>query len=443
MSDSATVAPVAGRGRIEILDVLRGLAILLIFYMNISFQASSVTALFGDFRAIGWTAADRATWIWVQTLLEGTQRGVLELLFGAGFMVLTARAMTPDGPVAVADLFMRRTLWLLVFGLLNIFLVLWVGDILMTYALASLFLFPFRLLGPRLLLALGCLFALFTAVTGAIEYSGRTALVARVEAAQAQQAKGAALSADHKKALAEWQKKLDGFKPNPETQKALEKERQAYSGGWLPYAQYMWNSWATFFIGKGLLFVTVIEAFCVMLIGIALWKWGVIQGQRSALFYAGLLALAYGFGLTARYVGALEITSFAPYPKTIWITMEMARIATSIGHVALINLLFKVALGRGILAPFKACGRTAFSLYFLQQIIGLHILFAPYGLGLWGKFGWATQFWIATGVIALCVVIANLWVLRFANGPLEWAWRSLSYVKRQPFLRRAEDGGTA
>ncbi len=443
MSETIAVAPVAARARIEIFDVLRGLAILLIFYMNISFQASSVSALFGDFRTIGWTPADRATWIGLQTFLEGTQRGVLELLFGAGFMVLAARAMTPDGPVAVADLFMRRTLWLLVFGLLNIFVVLWVGDILLTYALASLFLFPFRLLGPRLLLALGCLFALFTAVTGGIEYSSRTALVARVEAAQAEKAKGAPLSAEQKKTLTEWQKKLDRFKPTAETKKALEAERKAYSGGWLPYAQYMWKSWTSFFIGKGLLFVMVIEAFCVMLIGIALWKWGVIQGQRSTRFYAALLALTYGFGLTARYVGALEISSFAPYPKTIWITTEFARIATSIGHVALINLLFKTGIGQRILSPFKACGRTAFSLYFLQQIIGLHILFAPYGLGLWGKYGWATQFWIATGVIALCVVAANLWVLRFANGPLEWAWRSLAYVKRQPFLRRPDEGVVA
>nr|WP_302053756.1 DUF418 domain-containing protein [Sphingomonas tagetis] len=432
------MGPVVGDARIEVLDILRGIAILFIYYMNIGFQASPVTHLFGDFRLIGWTAADRATWIAVQTLLEGTQRCMLEFLFAAGFMVLTRKAMAPDGPVAVADLHYRRNLWLLGFGLLNIFLVLWVGDILTIYSLAALFLFPFRKLGPKLLLGLGCGFALFTAIAGAIEYKERVELVAKVEAAQAVKESGKAVSADQKKALDDWQKRLDRYRMTDKTKKALAEEQKAHAGGWSAYASYYWGQWHTFFIGKGFLFLTVIEAFFAMLIGVALWKWGIIQGQRSARFYAVATLLAYAFGITARYVGALEITSFAPYPKSIWITQEFARLAMGFGHVTLINLIVKGAAGRAILSPFKAAGRTAFSLYFLQQLIGLHILFAPYGLNLWDKFGWANQFWIATGVIVLCLIVANLWVRWFANGPLEWAWRSLSYVKWQPFLRRKE-----
>jgi uncharacterized protein len=438
VTEETKIGPVTGSARIDVLDVLRGLAILLIFYMNISFQASSVSALMGDFRLIGWTAPDQIAWFSVATYLEGTQRCMLEFLFGAGFMVLTAKAMTPDGPVAVADLFMRRTLWLLFFGLLNVFVVLWVGDILTVYALASLFLFPFRKLGPKLLLFLGCLFALFTAVTGGIEYVSRVELVNKVEAAQTLKAEGKPVSAVQQKALDDWQKKLDRFKPSDKAKKAQEAEKKAYSGGFLPYATYLWGEWMSFFIGKGFLFISVIEAFCAMLIGIALWKWGIIQGQRSTRFYLIATILAYGFGLTARYMGALEITSFSPIPKTVWFTQEFARLATGFGHIVLVNLIFKAELGRKLLSPFKAAGRTAFSVYFLEQIIGLHILFAPYGLGLWGKFGWANQFWIGTGVIIVCLIIANIWVRFFANGPMEWAWRSLAYVKWQPFLKRRE-----
>lgn len=435
MTSETKLAPVTGGARIDILDILRGIAILLIFYMNLPPQASPITYLFGDFRLIGWSEADRFTWIAVATFLEGTQRCMLEFLFAAGFMVLTRRAMEPDGPVAIADLHYRRNLWLLGFGLLNIFVVLWVGDILTVYSLAALFLFPFRRLGPKLLLTLGCLFALFTAVTGAIEYGNRTSLVAKVEAAQALKDAGKPVTADQKKVLDDWQKRLDRWKPNEKNKKSLAEDRKAHAGGWLDYASYHWGQWTQFFIGKGLLFLTVIEAFFAMLIGIALWKWGIIQGQRSARFYAIATLLAYGFGLTARYVGALEIITFAPYPKTVWITQEFARLATGFGHVVLINLIVKSAAGRTILSPFKAAGRTAFSLYFLEQIIGIHILFSPYGFNLWGKFGWANQFWIATGVIVFCLIVGNIWVRFFANGPLEWAWRSLSYVKWQPFLK--------
>ncbi|MEP9401506.1 DUF418 domain-containing protein [Sphingomonas sp. VNH70] len=434
--DAVGIAPVTGRARIDVLDVLRGLAILFIFYMNVPIQASSVTKLFADPRLVGWTPIDRTAWVLVDVLLEGTQRGMLELLFGAGFMVLTARAMRPDGPVAVADLFFRRTLWLLAFGLVNVFVVLWVGDILTVYAIASLFLFPFRLLGPKALVAIGSLFALLTAVMGGMEYAERVQLQTRVERAQAAQAAGRTVAKDDAKALAEWNKKIAARQPNEKLAKDLVKERKAHAGGWFPYAAFFWEAWLKFMVGKGFIGMAAVEAFCVMLIGAALWKWRVIQGGRSARFYLVMTLVAYGFGITARAVGAGEVLTFSPAPKTIWITEEAARIAVSIGHVALVNLAMRSVAGTRLLSPFKAVGRTAFSVYFLEQIIGLHILFAPYGLNLWDRYGHAAQFAIATGVIVLCTIVANLWVLRFANGPLEWAWRSLAYWQRQPFRRR-------
>ncbi len=427
------IAPVTGRARIDVLDVLRGLAILGIFYMNIPTQASPVTKLFADPRLVGWTPIDKWVWVAVDVFLEGTQRGVLELLFGAGFMVLTARAMRPDGPVAIADLFFRRTLWLLAFGLFNVFVVLWVGDILTVYALASLFLFPFRLLGPKALLAIGSLFALTMGVMGTLEYVDRVPMVAKVERAQAAEAAGRPVAADDAKALREWNDKIARRQPNEKMAKDLVEERKAHAGGWYAYASYYWHGWTAFMIGKGLLAMVVVEAFCMMLIGVALWKWGVTQGTRSARFYLGLMVVAYGLGLGARIVGVSEFLAFLPTPKTIWITEEAARILTSIGHVAAVNLAMKSLGGMAVLRPFKAVGRMAFSVYFLEQIIGLHILFAPYGFDLWNRYGHAAQFAIGTGVILVCTIVANLWARLFANGPLEWAWRSLAYWKWQPF----------
>ncbi len=66
------------------------------------------------------------------------------MLFGAGVMIMTCRAMTPDGPVGVADLHFRRNLWLVAFGLIHAYVLLWPGDILFAYGTAALFVFPFR-----------------------------------------------------------------------------------------------------------------------------------------------------------------------------------------------------------------------------------------------------------------------------------------------------------
>jgi uncharacterized protein len=351
-------------------------------------------------------------------------------------MILAAKAMEPDGPVAISDLYYRRNLWLLAFGLFDVFFLLWPGDILHIYALAALFLFPFRRLAPRRLLMLGLGWAVISSAGipayGAREYVARTELINRVEAAQTRRQAGAALTERDREAVGEWEKLLRRA-PNAELRDRIERERQAHAGRYVPYVREAWSYWS--FLVQGWLIWDVIEAFCTMLIGVALWKWGVIQGQRSTRFYVAMLVAAYGFGVTVRFIGIQQTFSFVPGPRILWVFGEYARLAVGLGHLAAVNLAVRTRIGSAILAPFRAAGRMAFSLYFLQQFVGMYILFAPFGLNLWGRFGWAQMAAIATVGIALQLVLANLWFRGFVSGPLEWLWRSLAYVKRQPLLR--------
>ena len=146
--DAPGLAPVRGKARIEVLDILRGIALLGILFINIPYMAAPVAQFSADVRAIGWTLPDRIAWGASYLVWSGTMRCVLQFLFGAGMMILTAKAMEPNGPVAVADLYYRRNLWLLAFGCADAVLLFWPGDILHIYAIAALFLFPFRRLGP-------------------------------------------------------------------------------------------------------------------------------------------------------------------------------------------------------------------------------------------------------------------------------------------------------
>ncbi len=429
------LAPVRGKDRIDVLDALRGFAILGIFYMNLPAMAGPVSAALGNIRAMGWSPADQTAWLAMQTILEGTQRGMLEMLFGAGLMVTFAKAMNPDGPVAVADLYIRRNLWLLAFGLINIFVLLWPGDILHVYALCALALFPFRKLLVRWLLVIGLLLATVQFGGSAFQYASRMEMQATHAAAVEKQAKGAKLTTEETKVVKEWQEKVDRINGKEPTMQKLDKdEAKARSGSFGDYAGF-WISTYMLFVGKGSLLGGIVEAFGTMLIGIALWKLRFIQGGRTAREYLVVMLLAYGFGLTARYVGGLERMTFQPGPKTIWMTAEYARIAVSIGHVALINWLMQQGLGRKLLWPLLAAGQMAFTLYLMQQVIGLHILYSPLGLHLPTAPGWAYLFWLASAVILFQLVLANLWMRRFQSGPLEWVWRSLAYCRRQPFRR--------
>jgi uncharacterized protein len=254
------------------------------------------------------------------------------------------------------------------------------------------------------------------------------------------QAKGAKLTKEETEAVKEWKEKQDRIAgQEPEIAKLAKDEAKARAGSFGDYAGF-WISTYIFFVGKGSLLGGVAEAFGTMLIGIALWKLGFIQGKRSAREYLIAAVLAYGFGLTARYVGGLERMTFQPIPKTIWMTSEYARIAVSIGHVALINWLMKQAMGRKLLWPLLAAGQTAFTLYLMQQVIGIYLLYSPIGLHLPSAPGWAYLFWQASAVIVVQLILANLWMRWFQTGPLEWIWRSLAYCRRQPFRRVAAGG---
>lgn len=440
IAPETVLAPVRGRDRIEVLDALRGFAILGIFYMNLPAMAGPISAMFGSIRDMGWSPADQSAWLFMETFLEGTQRGLLEMLFGAGLMVTAAKAMTPDGPVAVADLYIRRNLWLLAFGLINIFVLLWPGDILHIYALCALALFPFRKLSLRWLIPLGLLISSVQLIVGGIEYVSRTELQQTQAIAAEKQARGEKLTAEETEAKKEWQEKIDKIAgKEPVEEKLAKDEAKARAGSFGDYAGF-WISTYILFVGKGSLLGGVVEAFGTMLLGIALWKTGFIQGRRSTRDYLIALVVAYGFGLTARYVGGLEKMSFAPIPKTIWMTAELARIAVSIGHIALINVLIRTGLGHKALKPFLAAGQMAFTLYLMQQVIGIYFLYSPIGLHLPMAPGWAYLLGLASAVIVAQLIFANLWMRWFASGPLEWIWRSLAYCRKQPFRRTAPTG---
>ena len=86
-----------------------------------------------------------------------------------------------------------------------------------------------------------------------------------------------------------------------------------------------------------------------------------------------------------------------------------------------------------VLSPY---GRMGLTNYVSQSIIGA-LLFAMWAFG--DRFGaWhsAEILLLGLGVYAVQVVVSKLWLNHFQYGPLEWLWRSLTYFKKQPFLKK-------
>lgn len=430
---TAKSAAAGGTARIDNLDVLRGIAILGILFINLPGAATYYAAFFGLEFIAGWTAADRAAWMTMEVLIDGTQRGLLQLLFGAGMLILTARAMTDDGPVAVADIYYRRNLWLMLFGLANVFLLLFPGDILFVYAIAALVIFPFRRLSPKALLAIGLVWVAYSTISGAVQYAERAELQHQVQSAQAKSGAGAQLGVADRARLTQWKELEQQFRPNPGE---LAADRTKRLGPFAQYARYSHEVWIHRARTLGLFYKEIPEAAAWMLIGAAFFKLGIIQGARTRRFYAVMALLAYAVGLALRFVEVQQHLTYAPGPRVVWFTAEIARLAMTVGHLAIVNMAMTSGAGRRLLAPLRAAGRTAFSLYVMQTLVTIWLLFPGFGLGLFGQLGWAEMFAATLAIIVLQLALANLWLRAFSMGPVEWAWRSLVFVKLQPFRRR-------
>lgn len=77
-----------------------------------------------------------------------------------------------------------------------------------------------------------------------------------------------------------------------------------------------------------------------------------------------------------------------------------------------------------LLAP---CGRISLSVYLVQSLVGVP-LFYPYGLGLYKTLGQTNSLILGIIFYALLIVMAHWWVKRFYYGPVEWLWRSATYM---------------
>jgi len=426
-----------GAPRIAGLDVLRGLAILGILFMNIPGMAASPWQLFvGDPRLLGWTLADRVAWFAMEVFANGTARCLLEMLFGVGMLILTDRAaQAAAGRWSVLRAYWWRNLVLFLFGLVHLFVLLWMGDILHTYGIAAMVAVLFRTMKPRWLLAIGLSMALLQLGGGGYGYLQRSrSIAAERSLAAAEQAGRGLTTAEARQKVDLDEKRAERAKSRAENIARAAADDRARTGDFTTWARTTWDA-ILWYAAQGYELFGIWEAAATMLIGAALYRWGIIQGARSRGFYVRLAVAGYAFGLGFRTLGALATVAPGRPPSILWPMGEVARLATTLGHVGLVYVLLATVAGARLLRPFEAAGRTALTLYVMQTIICLWALYPPFALALYGTQGWATMMLTAAAVNAGLLLLANWYVRRFSVAPVEWAWRSLVERRLLPFGR--------
>lgn len=427
------VGPITQAERINSLDSLRGFALLGILPANVLVFAMYFAAGNDPTVAGGATGLNLASWLLFHILVEGKMRCLFSMVFGASAILLTSRAEERSGATA-ADIYYRRNLWLLLFGLAHAYLLFW-GDILYPYALCSLILFPFRKLPPKKLLIIGGLFIAFKAGWSAVDafrLIERRTLAAAADTVQKAGKKPAEEQVEAKKELEAQRKKR---KPSSEE---LEKDARKWRGNPLEVIGARAKALA---VWHGLPYYDPVncDVWSMMFIGMGLFKLGVFSAARSYRLYAWIAVIGYLIGIPVNsYTAWLAVMSNFDRVTLLfsYVAYDIARLPVALAHMALLMILCKAGALRWLTTRLAAIGQMALSNYVLQSVVCTFV-FTGYGFRLYGRLERYQLYYVVAGCWAVSLAASRIWLRHYRFGPLEWCWRSLTYWKRQPmWIRR-------
>ena len=397
--------PVTAAERKVSIDVLRGFAVLGILIMNIqSFSMIGAAyinpAAFGEF-----TGVDRIIWMLSHIFADSKFLTIFSILFGAGILLITQRAEAKGQKPA--GLHYRRNFWLLIIGLVHAY-IFWYGDILTAYAVCGFVVYFARNFTPRRLLISGLI--IISIGSGLYLLSG--------------------LSIPYWPDVS-YQETLKSWQPAAEE---ISREIAAYSGSWLAQMEYRVPSAASMqtFLFFYMIFWRVAG---LMLIGMALYKWKVLQAELPDSTYKKLLLAGFGAGLPLVIYGliqnaaagwSLDYSMFMGSQFNYWGSMFV-----SLGYISLIMLIVKSGILKKLSSALQAVGRMALTNYLLHTLVCTFIFYG-HGFGFFGRTGRVMQLIIVIVIWIFQLYISPLWLRHFRFGPVEWLWRSLTYLKLQP-----------
>ncbi|SEK84256.1 uncharacterized protein SAMN05428989_0912 [Pseudoxanthomonas sp. GM95] len=398
---STRPAPLAPVARVAVMDVLRGLALLGILLMNLEGFAGPPSVM-GTGIDPALHGVDRWADAAIYVLVQGKFIALFSLLFGAGFAVMARRAEREGW--SLGWVWWRRCLGLLVIGLAHALLV-WSGDVLVTYALCGLVLLAFRDVLGRALAFVGL---------GLFLVPPLISLLAGLA--------GLALAGDPS-----WQHSLQA---QADTMAALTQAQQsAYGQG--NYAAATWQRLHD--LGGTLTVLPMNGAQVLGLFMIGAWL-AEVFAQPSAharllkCFRVGALPLG-----TALVCASLACTPWIAPGRVDLRTCLAAALFSSaalplcLGYVAwVLHWLERPGMQR-LAGRLAAAGRLALSNYLLQSLVCTWVFYG-YGLGAFGLGrGWQVVF--ALGLFALQLRLSQAWLKSGRLGPAEWVLRMLTYAR--------------
>jgi len=390
----APLEPITPPERYTSLDVLRGFALSGVLLVNLLyFFRESLFAHMVKFHSHpGW--ANHAVDLLVAGLIEFKAFNLFSLIFGIGVAIQAERAGLRGS--GVTRFLLRRFVILLIFGMGHLLLISNV-DILALYAVCGLLLIPLlRFPAPVL------------------TFAGLAAVYLPPVLPRGPIIPPAAVLQAH----------------------ALTATRIYSQGSFREILAFRWLE--TRELIAPLLIGSAQKTLGLMLLGVALWRFGIVRKPQEHRFALWTVCLGAG---TIGVINTIASVLSESAGRDIGIPWQLELLGS---HVPL-AFAYGAALlawrpsrsACAVTAPVAAAGRMALSNY-LTQSLALGLLFYGFGFGLFGLLSPVSGAAIAVALYASQLGLSMWWLGRYRFGPFEWLWRSMTYGRAQPMIRQLD-----
>ena len=432
MQNSILNEPVAESQRIRSIDTLRGFALLGILLLNIIAFSGPIAAYFDPSADNEVSGLNLAVAMFVDIWGEGAFRAIFSMLFGAGLLIFLAKPVAEEG--RLKSLYYRRTWLLVAFGLFNAYILLWFGDILYTYGVTGLVLYFFRNLSAHKLALCSTILFLFLALIHTSQYFYTKALYTDYREVVLLPEDNE-LSEAQKQSLENWDEFLQNQQTTPEQ---IVLEANARSEGYIE--NFIFTAPINIMFQTAIFLINGFwDAAAMMLLGMALMKWNVFDASRELSFYLKMMLFGFAIGLVINsWEEVVYLSSgFEPFlSATARPTYDLGRLGMALGYIGMVMTLCKLDVLPKVRHAFACVGQMALTNYLAQSVI-CNTIFLGFGFGMWGKMQRYEIYFVVIGIWIFQLLFSVAWLKKYRFGPAEWLWRSLTYRKRQPLRKIA------
>jgi len=398
-----TLTATEPKQRIEILDILRGFALMGIIFNNMLYFSGYSFMPFDNLKHLIDFQLNEKIYYSLDVLITGKFYTLFSILFAVGFYIQINKYKNDS--TTFLKTYRRRILVLLIIGLIHS--LIWYGDILLTYSIIAFVLILFRNIKIKNLIRWSIFFLLLPLIID----------LALLPFSQAMDS----VSPENNASIAH------ANYPDMTAEAVI----STFQNGsiaelfFLNVHNFVWKYIS--YIPSGRLF-TILGIF---LLGYYLASIEFFTAKTKSTF---LLVSSLFIGLIATFSAKILGGSSLQFPPTLSnilykLLLVVGQIFVCIFYITTIFKILQTTIGRKALRQLIPMGRMALSNYLFQTVLMI-LVFYNFGFNLIGKIGLIPVTGIAILILALQVILSNIWLQYYRFGPFEWIWRSLTYKKR-------------